>query len=56
MRKSREISVELNYPESEEDLRELQRRKARMIIKILKYKYGDIELDKFINSIREKTQ
>lgn len=56
MRKSREISVELNYPQIEEDLRELELRKARIIINILKDEYGEIELDKFINSIREKVK
>ncbi|MCY6482821.1 hypothetical protein OW763_00415 [Clostridium aestuarii] len=52
----RDISVEVNYPEGEENLKELEKRKARIVVDILREKYGDIVLEEFINSMREKRE
>lgn len=53
MRKAREIFVKVNYPKDDVDLKQIQQRKASIIINILKEEYGELLLDKFINSIKQ---
>lgn len=50
----RDISVVVNYPKREEELKELEERKARIMIDILREKYGDMVLEEYISSMREK--
>lgn len=48
MVKRKEISVEVMYPSREEELKELEYKKARIIVTILREKYGDGILKKYI--------
>ncbi len=52
----RDISVEVNYPKGEEDLKELEDRKARIVVDILREKYGNVVLEEYISSMREKME
>jgi len=56
MAKRREISVVVNYPKDKENLKEFNNRKARIVNNILESKYGDVILDKYISSMREKRE
>lgn len=49
-----DISVDVNYPKGEEDLKELEERKARIMIDILREKYGNVVLEEYISSMKEK--
>lgn len=51
--KRKEISVIVNYPKDEKSLNELNGKKAEIIINVLREKYGDEILEKYINSIKE---
>jgi len=50
MVKRKEISVEVIYPPREEELKELEDKKARIIVSILREKYGDKILEEYINT------
>ena len=51
--KRKEISVIVNCPKNENGLMELSNKKAEIIINLLKEKYGDIILDRYISSMKE---
>lgn len=48
MVKRKEISVEVIYPPREEELKELEDKKARIIVSILREKYGNEILKEYI--------
>ncbi|EPY2278877.1 TPA: hypothetical protein PTV43_003531 [Clostridium botulinum] len=50
----RDISIKVNYPQKEENLKGLQDKKARIEIEVLKEKYGEMVLEQYVSSIREK--
>jgi len=54
--KRKEISVIVNYPKDEKSLNELNGKKAEIVLSFLKEKYGEMILEKYINSIRENRE
>jgi hypothetical protein len=54
MRKNNDISIVINYPEGEISLKELENRKANILIDILNDKYGEKLVKGYVGSIREK--
>ncbi|MPN13896.1 hypothetical protein SDC9_161222 [bioreactor metagenome] len=52
MVKRKEISVEVIYPIKEEELKELEYKKAKIIFSILREKYGDEILKEYIINIK----
>lgn len=54
MRGKKDILVKINCSEKEEDLRELENRKIRIVFEVLKEKYGDVILEEYVSSIRGK--
>lgn len=54
--KRKEISVIVNCPKNENSLIELNNKKAEIIINLLKEKYGDVILDRYISSMKENRE
>lgn len=50
----RDISVEVNYPKCEGELKELNGRMVRIVVRVLTEKYGEMILEEFISSMRDK--
>ncbi|WML35913.1 hypothetical protein [Clostridium sp. OS1-26] len=52
MREKKDVLVKVNCPDKEENLRELENRKIRIMFEVLKEKYGDVTLEEYISSIK----
>ena len=51
MGESRDILIVINYPDDKNELKELENIKDKIIIKILRERYGDKILEQYINSM-----
>lgn len=56
MRGKKDILVKVNCPKEEEDLKELEDRKIRIVVEVLKEKYGEVILEEYVSSIRGKRE
>lgn len=56
MGRRKDISVVVNYPNDKNDLKELEDRKTSIVVDILREKYGEMILEEYVNSMREKIE